>query len=496
MLKYVLVILYVAVLLGVGIYSRKYAHSTKDFFLGGRQIGPIFSAFAFGTTYFSAVVIINAGKIGWGYGMACLWIVATNVLIGVILAWVLLGKRTWAMTNRMNVMTMPDFLKARYKDEKFKIVAALVIFIFLVPYSATVFMGLSYIFEAVFSIPYTYALVFMTLITAIYLTMGGYKAIALADSIQGVIMIVGAVIMAYFITQNDVVGGFGEGVSRLRDLDVNFVKVFPGGWPVLISICIFSSFGVWGMPQMVQKFYAVKKASFFSTATIVCSIFAFIILFCCYINGVFSHLYFSSPPIDAGTGLPNPDLISPQMIITALPQAAIAIILLLILSASMSTLASLVLVASSSLSMDLLKGYIRPNMRDKNVTRVMQALCVIFVLLSCVIALLKPASILSIQSVSWGAVAGFFIGPYVFGLFWRRTTRIGAWAGSITGLVVAIVPIILFDTNSSVASAIAILLPLVVTPLVSLVTPQLPQDIINRAFEAPKERAEPKSVTS
>ena len=147
-----------------------------DFFLGGRTLGPWMSAFAYGTTYFSAVLFIGyAGKLGWGFGIYTLWIVIGNTFIGTLLAWMVLAGRTRDMTSRLNAITMPEFLSARYGNKPLQVIAALVVFVFLVPYSASVLMGLSYLFEMTLHIPYENALYFLTALTAVYLVMGGYS---------------------------------------------------------------------------------------------------------------------------------------------------------------------------------------------------------------------------------------------------------------------------------------------------------------------------------
>ena len=161
-----------------------------DFFLGNRTIGPWVSAFAYGTTYFSAVLFIGfAGKLGWKFGLNVLWIAAGNAAIGSLAAWLVLGRRTRRMTQNLDTMTMPEFLEQRFGGRFVKVLAALVIFIFLLPYSASIFKGLGHLFQAVFNIDYTIALLIMIGITGVYLVLGGYFAITITDFFQGLIML-------------------------------------------------------------------------------------------------------------------------------------------------------------------------------------------------------------------------------------------------------------------------------------------------------------------
>ncbi|HGJ63944.1 TPA: sodium transporter, partial [bacterium] len=143
----------------IGIWGMRKTFNLGDFFLGGRTIGPWMSAFAYGTSYFSAVLFIGfAGKLGWGFGLNVLWIALGNAVFGALLAWLVLGRRTRRMTQNLDVMTMPEFLQERFGAKYLKIITTVIIFIFLLPYSASVFKGLGHLFEANFNIPYDYAL--------------------------------------------------------------------------------------------------------------------------------------------------------------------------------------------------------------------------------------------------------------------------------------------------------------------------------------------------
>jgi SSS family solute:Na+ symporter len=485
MAKYILLGLYIIFILFAGLVNRKNASTSEDFFLGGRGVGPFLSAFAFVTTYVSAVAIVNAGKIAWGHGLGVMFNAAGNVLLGIVLVWVLLGKKTRTMTQQLNTATMPDFLKARYDSSSFKVIGALIIFIFMVPYSGSVFMGLSYMFENIFHIPYEWALVCMTVLTAIYLTIGGYKAVALADAIQGIIMVVGSIFIMYFLFTSPVVGGFVEGWGRIKQINPDFTSFTLGGWKnwsTLLPIILLTSLGPLGMPQMAQKFFAIDDPRSIKAAAIICSIAGLIIIFGMHFIGFYNHLFFAELPLDPQTGLPNADLLSPQMLEMFLPELMLAVAFLFIVSASMSTLAGLVLVSSSSIAMDLLKGYLYPAMDDKKVTLIMRILCVLFVLFSLVIAINKPTSILTLMSVSWGAISGFFLSPYIYGILWKGTTRSGALTGGIVGLLLAALLPLVFGVNATLACAYALVIPLVVTPLVSAFTRKFSKEHIDFVF--------------
>jgi len=276
--KTAVLVLYVVGMLGLGYFASQRTRSLGDFFLAGRNLGPWVSAFAYGTTYFSAVLFIGyAGRIGWGFGLSSLWIVVGNTIVGSLLAWLVLAQRTRRLTERLNAMTMPEFLKARYGSELLKVLAALVIFFFLVPYSASVYMGLSYLFDAVLGIPYRYALLLMAVLTGVYLLMGGYLAVSLTDAVQGMIMLFGSLFLVGYLLARPEVGGLPQAVARLSQVDPRLVSPVgpPGFWP-LFGLVVLTSLGPWGLPQMVQKFYAIRNEKMVATATVVVTIFALV----------------------------------------------------------------------------------------------------------------------------------------------------------------------------------------------------------------------------
>ena len=166
--KVLLTIIFLAVMVGVGIYSRKQAANVYGFVLGGRNVGPWLTAFAYGTSYFSAVVFVGyAGQFGWKYGLSSTWIGIGNALIGSLLAWIDLGRRTKLMTQHIESRTMPDFFGTRYQSQNLRVVASIIAFVFLIPYTAGVYKGISTLFEMGFGIPYEFCVVGMAAFTAI-----------------------------------------------------------------------------------------------------------------------------------------------------------------------------------------------------------------------------------------------------------------------------------------------------------------------------------------
>ena len=502
-IKIFLTVVFLAIMIGVGIYSRKQASSVEGFVLGGRSVGPWLTAFAFGTSYFSAVVFVGyAGQFGWKYGLSSTWIGIGNAVIGSLLAWLLLGKRTKLMTQHIESRTMPDFFGTRFSSQGLRVVASVIAFVFLIPYTAGVYKGISTLFEMGFGIPYEYCVVIMALLTAVYVILGGYKATAMNDFIQGIIMLFGivAVIIAVLASQ----GGLAEAVDKLGSMagDDGQVGVFsswfgPDPWG-LLGVVILTSLGTMGLPQMVGKFYSITDESAIRRGTIISTVFALIVAGGCYFLGGFGRLY---DPVIAENGKIAFDSIVPAMLVQLSP-ALIALVVLLVLSASMSTLASLVLTSSSTMTLDLiyrdkksLPGEVEEGTIDDIVAErierrkvvVMRVLIVFFIVISLLIALNPPTFIAQLMGISWGALAGAFLAPFMLGLYWRGVTTASVWACFAWGVGLTVVNMLLGNPINPInCGAIAMLGGFPVVWLVSLFTPKMERAKVERMFECYK----------
>lgn len=487
-----------AVMVAIGIYSSKKTKTLEGFLLGGREIGAWMSAFAYGTSYFSAVIFIGyAGKHGWDIGIASMWIGVGNAVLGCWLAWKVLASRTRAMTHKLSVKTMPEFFEARYGEPRMKTFAALVIFIFLVPYSAAVYKGLGSIFNTIYpTIPVNVCMLIVAVLTAVFLVLGGYVASVITDFVQGLIMIVGVIILVEILLFNPRVDGIFNAYVNLKAISPSLVNPFGGSsFNFLCVNIMLTSFGTWGLPQMIGKFYAVKDDAAIKKATVVSTGFAFIIGVGAYFVGSMGRLILDSPPM-LGDKI-NYDAIVPNILLTALGGSnlfttfVLAIILVLLLSASMSTLSAVVLTSASAVSVDLLPS-IDEKFGDNDLQMyIMRGLCLLFVALSYIFASFQIAIIVSIMSFSWGIVSGSFIGPYIAGLYSKETTKAGAWAGMLGGfLTVMLLTLYTTVTNSFAAASanapvfgvLAMCVSSGSTPFVSMFTKKLPAELIERAY--------------
>ena len=492
--KVLMLVVFFGVTIGVGLYCRKHSTDVNGFVLGGRNVGPWLTAFAYGTSYFSAVVFVGyAGQFGWKYGIAATWAGIGNALLGSLMAWAFLGRRTRVMTQHLDSATMPQFFERRFDSKKIKIAASVIIFIFLIPYTASLYNGLSRLFGMAFNIDYSICVIAMAVLTAIYVIAGGYMATAINDFIQGIIMIVG--IVAVIIAVLNGQGGFTEALNQLAEVSdpavseapgvfASFFGPDPGG---LLGVVLLTSLGTWGLPQMVQKFYAIKSEQAINKGMVISTIFAAIVAGGCYFLGGFGRLF--SDKVDVATE--GFDAIVPTML-SELSPFLIAVVVILVLSASISTLSSLVLTSSSTLTLDFIKGGIVKHMSEKKQLLTMRGLIVVFISISVVLAIIQYNSnvtfIAQLMGISWGALAGAFLAPFLFGLYWKRTTRAAVWVSFGFSSIVMIANI-LFRSSFPVllqspinAGAFCMIAGLVLVPVVSLVTPKLPKAHLDQVF--------------
>lgn len=489
-----MLVCFFALMIGVGLACRKHATSVDSFVLGGRAVGPWLTAFAFGTSYFSAVIFVGyAGQFGWNFGLASTWIGLGNAFIGSLLAWTVLGRRTRVMTQHLGSKTMPDFFEKRYDSKKLKVIASFIVFVFLIPYTASLYNGLSSLFNNVFAIDYWVVVVIMAVLTGIYVIFGGYMATAINDFIQGIIMLVGIVtVIVAVLVEN---GGFTQAVKSLGEVAGSEYTSMFGPNPIfLFFVVMLTSLGTWGLPQMVGKFYSIKDEGSIKKGTIISTVFAIIVAGGCYFLGGFGKLY-EKQMVEAGyinDGKVLFDKVIPTMLADLAP-VIVSLIIVLVLAASMSTLSSLVLTSSSTLTLDVIKPMAskKKEMSEKKSVFVMRLFIVFFIAVSAVIAILKDTLwsqnvfIAQMMGVSWGALAGAFLAPFLYGLYWKKTTKAAVVASFIFGTGLEIVqlcisvgwlsvqgiPVLEFVfTNSLYSGVFAMVGGLILVPIVSLLT--------------------------
>lgn len=499
-----MLICFFALMIGVGFACRKHATNVDGFVLGGRNVGPWLTAFAFGTSYFSAVIFVGyAGQFGWNFGLASTWIGLGNAFIGSLLAWSVLGRRTRVMTQHLGSKTMPDFFEKRYDSKKLKVAASFIVFVFLIPYTASLYNGLSSLFNNVFAVPYWLVVIVMAVLTGVYVIFGGYMATAINDFIQGIIMLVGIMAVICSVLGNN--GGFTAAVKALsesKQAGPEYISIFGPNPIFLFFVVMLTSLGTWGLPQMVGKFYSIKDEGSIKKGTVISTVFAIVVAGGCYFLGGFGKLYYSdmlAGGFISDAGAVMFDKVIPTMLSDLAP-VVVSLIVVLVLAASMSTLSSLVLTSSSTLTLDVVNPYLskKNKINDKKSVFIMRLFIVFFIAISAVIAILKDSVwkdsvfIAQMMGVSWGALAGAFLAPFLYGLYWKKTTRAAVVTSFIFGTGLEIIQLCIsvgwinvkggvlgfVFTNSLYSGVFAMVGGLILVPIVSAFTQKtLPQNV-------------------
>ena len=498
-----LLVAYFALLVAIGVWCRRKAASVDGFVLGGRTVGPWLTAFAYGTSYFSAVVFVGyAGQFGWRYGLSATWAGIGNALIGSLLAWAVLGRRTRIMTQHLDSATMPDFFEKRFGSRSLKLGASLIIFVFLIPYTASLYNGLSRLFAMAFpGVDYVWCIAIMAVLTAVYVIAGGYLATAINDFIQGMVMLVGisAIIVAILRAQGGLLAAM-DGLARIEGPEIvpgrgpspGIFTSFLGPDPInLLCVVILTSLGTWGLPQMVQKFYAIKDEGSIKKGTLISTLFAVVVAGGCYFLGGFGRLFSDR----LGTGaMPAGgfDNVVPTML-QGLSGPLLALTVILVLSASMSTLSSLVMTSSSTLTIDFLNGTVFKGMSQRRQVRWIRLLLVVFIAVSAALAVVQAKSkvtfIAQMMGISWGALAGAFLAPFLYALYSRRVTAGACWACFVAAVALTVVNVFWKPVVPGIGTvtpihtgAAAMLLGIAIVPTVSLFTPKPRRDLVDGAF--------------
>jgi len=489
--KILMLVVFFGVMIGVGFYCRKHATDVNGFVLGGRSVGPWLTAFAYGTSYFSAVIFVGyAGQFGWKFGIASTWIGIGNALLGSLLAWVVLGRRTRIQTQHLQTATMPEYFGKRYSSNALKIVASIIVFIFLIPYTASLYNGLSRLFEMAFpGISYNVCVILMAVLTGIYVIAGGYMATAINDFIQGIIMIGGIIAVIASVLSGH--GGFVGALTELANVEheipgayASFLGPDPFG---LLCVVVLTSLGTWGLPQMVQKFYAIKSEKAIAKGTIISTVFAIIVAGGCYFLGGFGRI--SGVAVEAGAPVGGFDAVIPAMLLN-MGDILVGVVIVLVLSASMSTLSSLVLTSSSTLTLDMIKGHIVKDMSEKKQVLVMRIFIVVFVAISALIAIYKDSLgyIADMMGVSWGALAGAFLAPFLYGLYYKKATKASVYVCFIFGAGVMTLNMLMRSSFPTMlqspinCDAFVMIAGLVIVPLVSLFTKKPDTALVDDIF--------------
>ena len=452
--------LYFIVLLLIGYITKKKTKTSNDFHIGGRKIGAVVSSLSFVSAYFSSVVIIGGGGFGYKYGMATIWIGVINVLLGCMLAWMILGKRTRKMTAKLKAITIPDFLYKRYDLPFAKIFTSIVIALFMVIYNVSILKGLGNTFEVILNIPYIWGVIISGIMVLIYVSMGGYIAVVWTGFLQAIIMGAGLFILL-FATLNKV-GGLTAGVNSLKLINQNFVDT-PGVWGFngLISYILIVSLGVWGMPQMLARFYSIKNVKAIRIGTVIATIGGSMAIIPYLVGALTRTIY---------PALTNPDLAIPTLVNSIMSPFAVSIFFIGVIAAGMSTFSAVLIISSSAIIRDLFKESFLFKMTEKKEMNWSIIANSIVGIVSILIAIKPPGLVLTLTAFSWAIIASTCLIPFLIGLYWKGATKTGVVFSMVGGFCTALVWMILKQPYKIHGFIPGVLASLILMVVVSLIT--------------------------
>ena len=465
-------VLYMASLLAVGLVTSRRMRNSEDYYLGGRSVGPWVTSLSFVAAYFSSVLIIGGGAFGYKFGMSTLWIGALNVLIGITLVWIVLGRRIRTFTGRLGTMTVPGFLAERFKAREARILAALVISLFLIIYNVSILKGMGNAFEGLMGMPYMTGVLLSGAIIILYVSLGGYLAVVWTGFFQAWVMGIGLILLT--IAALKAAGGLTEVNLALQSIDPGLLNT-PGewGWAGLISYGMIVSFGVWGMPQLMVRFYSIKSTDVLKVGTIVATIGGSMAVLP-YLDGAIARVLHP--------GLESADLAIPTLTKAVLSPWGGAIFLAGVIAAGMSTFASVLIITSSAVVRDVMQKGLGKNLTERQSVRYSRIVSALVGVISLAIALRPPALVLVLTAFSWAAIASTCLWPVLFGLYWKRATRLGVLASMVGGLVSALVWIGIGSPFGLHGFIPGVLISGVAMVVVSLFTERLPEEHLARVW--------------
>lgn len=468
----IIIVVYLAILILIGFVTGRRTKSVEDFYIGGRQIGPWVTALSFVAAYFSSVVIIGGGGFGYMYGMSTLWIGAINVLLGCTVCWIILGPRVRKFTQRLNTMTIPGFFGERYKSNFALIFSAIIIVLFMIFYNVSILKGMGHIFEVLMDIPYVYGILLAGIIILFYVSIGGYLAVVWTSFVQAWVMGIGLIVLTIFSIK--AVGGIGAANQALEAINPGLINT-PGvwGWPGLISFALIVSFGVWGMPQLVVRFYSLKNLKVLKIGTVIATVGTCLALLP-YFNGAIARVLCP--------GLQNPDLAIPTLAKNVLSPFGSAIVLAGVVAAGMSTFASILIILSSSMIHDIVKKGLKKNLNKNKILFYSKVASIIIGIVSLIIAFNPPALVLTLTAFAWAVIASTTLWPILFGIYWKKATKMGCIISMVGGFITALVWMVIGNPFGIHGFIPGLIVGLILMILVSLFTPGFSKEHIEKIW--------------
>ena len=446
-------VLYLGVMLLIGLYANKKGSgkTTDDFYLGGRKLGALVTAMSAEASDMSSWLLMGLPGVAYLSGVADAGWTAIGLALGTYLNWLFVAKRLRRYSVKTGAITIPDFFSKRYRDEKnlLTCIAAIVIIVFFVPYTASGFKAIGTLFESLFGVEYHVAMMIGAAIIVAYTMLGGFLAVSATDLIQSIVMTIALVVIVYFGI--DYAGGWGNVAANANSLQgyISLTKMHtaegsvPYGFLTIVSTMAWG-LGYFGMPHILLRFMACKDEKKLTTSRRIGSVWVVIAMGTAILIGIIGNAVSANGKVAALTSSAESetiiiriaDLISQKGVAFAL---LAGLILAGILACTMSTADSQLLASSSSMSKNLLQDFLKVKLSDKASIWAARGTVLIISLISIFLAWNPASSVFKIVSFAWAGFGAAF-GPVVlFALFWKRSNLWGAFAGMLSGGVMVFV---------------------------------------------------------
>ena len=426
--------LYMAATIGVGIYCRKYSTDMTGFMVGNRDLGPWFLGCAYFATYMSSSVLLGNAGTAYRNGMCYMWNSFTQTMC-IPLGLIILGSGLMKASKQLGVITVPEYLKKRYRSNFPSAFLAVMMVIFLIPYLIGIIKGCALMLETVTNIKYSYCVWLVVGVTIVYTMIGGFMAGAITDFFQALLMCFGASMV--FILGLVSIGGFGNMVEGLRAIDTRLLEV-PGpelGWQNLVGLSLVFGIAPWGLPQLIQKFFAMRDKRVIRPSVYVVLLLLVLVLFTSNANGCIGRVMFGDQFME-GTSSDN---IFPAMVVALLPEAFQGLVLAAVAAAAMSTLDGVILVMGAAVGKDFYQGVVNKKATDKQAYMVTQVTMVAVLLLLAFLSQNVPSQITFLATFSHSMMASMIMAPVLFGVFWKNATTAGCIASQLCGVGAAVI---------------------------------------------------------
>ncbi|GGF14119.1 sodium:solute symporter [Halobacillus andaensis] len=466
-----LVLVYIGIMSWLAYYGYKKTVTKEDFLVGGRNTNPIIMALSYGATFISTSAMVGFGGVASVYGMGLLWLAFLNIVLGIFVAFAVFGKRIRKMSSKMNATTFPTFLGKHYDSKFITVFSGIMIFIFMPAYTSIVLIGGGRFLQESLAINFNVALLILAFIVAVYVISGGIKAVMYTDAFGAVIMLIGMSIFL-FVTYH-AVGGLFEGHQALQamksmvpeDLAADGHNGWmsmpdmgsPMWWTLVSTMILGVGIGVLAQPQLAMRSMTVSSNKSLYRSVIVGGIFIFFMAGAAYIIGPLSNVYFMETngqlAIQAAEG--NTDLVIPRLISELMPEWFVYLFTLTLISATLSTVSSLIHVQSSAFGEDILRTIgVKKVFSGKISTNRLGV--IVGMVLAVVLAYALPGGIIAQATAFWfGICAAGFLPALTGALFWKGSSKQGASASMIVGFSISVFGFLFLKSSQSTAFGVS-----------------------------------------